>query len=343
MSRLDAGVGPFSGGKPVCLFAFLCTESPNPTYFANVMSKVNMKLRGVNQTVDSEVVRRQIGVDMSTLVLGVEVSIFAVGGEANRRIPAVCACTGNLDDALGVYGHAVSIQTQDRTGIAAIAQSVESIVRQRKAKQWPTRILYIRSGVSESRFDGVLRGEVRDIESLYSRNQMQKPEMVVIVAQRRQQTRLYPTREMQSQGTNLPPGFLVSEYLEQPGEYPNFFLISHQALQGTVRPTRYFVLRNDPGLTVDSTAQLLYALCHLYGRCQRTVSVPAPLYYAQLLAQRARIYMKTHFQGTRVDIEALSDVSGESGGAREAVERITEEADTHVRRVATVVRPMCYC
>lgn len=48
-------------------------------YYANVMSKVNLKLQGVNQTVKDDVLKGVIGVDKSTLVLGVEVSIFGVG------------------------------------------------------------------------------------------------------------------------------------------------------------------------------------------------------------------------------------------------------------------------
>lgn len=33
-------------------------------------------------------------------------------------------------------------------------------------------------------------------------------------------------------------------------------------------------------------------MCHMYGRCARSVSIPAPVYYADLVATRARCHLK---------------------------------------------------
>ena len=33
-------------------------------------------------------------------------------------------------------------------------------------------------------------------------------------------------------------------------------------------------------------------MCHTYGRCTRSVSIPAPVYYADLVATRARCHIK---------------------------------------------------
>ena len=40
--------------------------------------------------------------------------------------------------------------------------------------------------------------------------------------------------------------------------------------------------------TADGLEQLTYQLCHVYARCTRSVSMPAPAYYAHLVAFRAR-------------------------------------------------------
>ena len=59
-------------------------------------------------------------------------------------------------------------------------------------------------------------------------------------------------------------------------------------MQGTTKPTGYHKLWDDNNLSPDSTQKLTYFLCHLYSRCERSVSYPAPTYYAHLAAFRAR-------------------------------------------------------
>ena len=41
-------------------------------------------------------------------------------------------------------------------------------------------------------------------------------------------------------------------------------------------------------MSVDQIQELTYNLCHIYSRCERSVSYPAPTYYAHLAAFRAR-------------------------------------------------------
>ncbi len=47
-------------------------------------------------------------------------------------------------------------------------------------------------------------------------------------------------------------------------------------------------LYDDNNLSADVEQSLTYYLCHLYSRCERSVSYPAPTYYAHLAAFRAR-------------------------------------------------------
>ena len=42
----------------------------------------------------------------------------------------------------------------------------------------------------------------------------------------------------------------------------------------------------------DELQQLTYQLCHTYVRCTRSVSIPAPAYYAHLVAFRYGIAYK---------------------------------------------------
>ncbi|CAF1596210.1 unnamed protein product, partial [Didymodactylos carnosus] len=61
---------------------------------------------------------------------------------------------------------------------------------------------------------------------------------------------------------------------------------------GTSRPTHYHVLYDDNRLTPDKVQMLTYALCYTYARCTRSVSIPAPVKYADLLALRAAYYLR---------------------------------------------------
>jgi eukaryotic translation initiation factor 2C len=64
-------------------------------------------------------------------------------------------------------------------------------------------------------------------------------------------------------------------------------------LQGVTRPTKYHMLWNDDdSMTTDEIEQLTYYLCHLFSRCTRSVSYPAPTYNAHLAAYRAGVYLE---------------------------------------------------
>ena len=62
--------------------------------------------------------------------------------------------------------------------------------------------------------------------------------------------------------------------------------------QGTSRPSHYHVLWDDNGFSADELQCLTYQLCHTYVRCTRSVSYPAPAYYAHLVAFRARYHLQ---------------------------------------------------
>jgi eukaryotic translation initiation factor 2C len=51
------------------------------------------------------------------------------------------------------------------------------------------------------------------------------------------------------------------------------------------------VLWDDNRFTADELQALTYQLCHTYVRCTRSVSIPAPAYYAHLVAFRARFHL----------------------------------------------------
>ena len=63
-------------------------------------------------------------------------------------------------------------------------------------------------------------------------------------------------------------------------------------LQGTSKPCHYYILYDDNDFPVDDLQALSYQLCHLFPRCNRSVSYPAPAYCAHLAAFRARYILQ---------------------------------------------------
>lgn len=89
----------------------------------------------------------------------------------------------------------------------------------------------------------------------------------------------------------------------------DFYLQSHTAITGTARPAHYFVLldeifsknTNDP---VGELENLTYRLCHLYGKATVSVSIPPPVYYADLACGRGKRYLSRAFdQDQQMDRE----------------------------------------
>ena len=63
--------------------------------------------------------------------------------------------------------------------------------------------------------------------------------------------------------------------------------------------SHYHDLWDDNNFQADELQLLTYQLCHTYVRCTRSVSIPAPAYYAHLVAFRARYHLvdKDHDSG----------------------------------------------
>merc|ERR1711974_419074 len=55
-----------------------------------------------------------------------------------------------------------------------------------------------------------------------------------------------------------------------------FYMVSHKAMKGTARPVRYTVLE-DENQYGDKLQKFIYDLCHMYGRCTKSVGVVSPV------------------------------------------------------------------
>ncbi|KAK8771998.1 hypothetical protein V5799_024758 [Amblyomma americanum] len=83
-------------------------------------------------------------------------------------------------------------------------------------------------------------------------------------------------------------------------------------VQGTSRPSHYYIVWDDSSFTSDELQKLCYYLCHTYARCSQTVSIPVPVYYAHLAAYRSRNHVMS-----KLDVSSSS--SDSSGGSADSV------------------------
>lgn len=169
--------------------------------------------------------------------------------------------------------------------------------------RFPSNILYYRDGVSESQFSQVLDNEVQMIRDAHTdvvHNTSQASselKVTAVVVVKRHNVRLYPRNpDRTSDKDNCLPGTVVDRGTTHPYNF-DFFLISHDALQGTALPTHYTVLVNDIGFYATQIQDLTHKLCYTYQRSTTSVSYVPPAYYADHLCERGRCYLIEFYDG----------------------------------------------
>jgi len=187
----------------------------------------------------------------------------------------------------------------------------------------PEKIVMFRDGCSEGQFLTVLVNELLAMrEACKELEEGYEPPITYLVVQKRHHTRFFPTDSNKYRNGNALAGTVVDQGINHPTE-GDFYLVSHEGIQGTSRPCHYQVLWDDSNFTADDLEVLAYYLCHLYSRCTRSVSYPTPTYYAHLVADRAR---KHHNELAQFDCGSSSGYSAGSGKMSEAKKREIKEA-----------------
>lgn len=179
-------------------------------------------------------------------------------------------------------------------GLEAIMQTMLNNYKNKNNQQLPEMILYYRDGVSDGQFSQVLDIELNAINrAVAAMNPPSKINVTFVVVQKRHHTRFFPGPKCPKEGRNqnVPPGTIVDRYITTPKHF-QFFLTSHLAVQGVAKPSKYTVLHDDEQWDPDRLQAITFALCHMYARCNRSVSYPAPTYYAHWVAARGKVYIQ---------------------------------------------------
>jgi hypothetical protein len=279
----------------------------NDQYLANICLKVNLKLGGVNQMLGND----ELGIISSgkTMIVGVDVTHPSPGSATHA--PSVAAMVASVDKKLGQWPAEIRIQASRQEMVAALDMMLQSLLEHWSTinRQLPENIIVYRDGVSEGQYNLVVEKEIPLLKSACERmydNGL--PRLSVIIVGKRHRTRFYPTREeWADQSSNPQNGTVVDRGVTEARNW-DFYLQAHSALRGTARPAHYYIVWDEifhiqqPRPPFENTADLLEALthnmCYLFGRATKAASICPPAYYADLVCERARCYLREVFDGS---------------------------------------------
>ncbi|KAH8379008.1 hypothetical protein KR009_002612 [Drosophila setifemur] len=270
-----------------CIKQFTVERKLNPQTVGNILLKVNSKLNGINHKLKEDL---RLKGPQNTMFLGADVTHPSPD---QREIPSVVGVAASHDP----YGAAYNMQYRLQRGALEEIEDMESImlehlrVYKQYRKVYPEHIIYYRDGVSDGQFPKIKNQELRGINAACARLKFQ-PKICCVIVVKRHHTRFFPKGDVSQYNkfNNVDPGTVVDRTIVHPNEM-QFFMVSHQSIQGTAKPTRYNVIENTGNLDIDVLQQMTYNLCHMFPRCTRSVSYPAPAYLAHLVAARGRVYL----------------------------------------------------
>lgn len=317
-------------GDTVLGMATQCVQSrnvnkPTPQTLSNLCLKINVKLGGINNILLPR--ERPDVFNEPVIFFGADVTHPPAG---DNKKPSIAAVVASMDGHPSRYTGTVRVQQHRQEIIQDLCSMIkELLVRFYRATRFkPFRIIYYRDGVSEGQFQPVLQHELIAIrKACMMLEDDYRPGITYVVVQKRHHTRLFCAnpKEQIGRSGNIPAGTTVDVGITHPTEF-DFYLCSHAGIQGTSRPTHYHVLWDDNNFSSDELQCVTYQLCHTYVRCTRSVSIPAPAYYAHLVAFRARYHLVEKEQERLSQADLESSTSAFSIGD---LEQISGEGSSH--------------
>ncbi|KAL4890621.1 ribonuclease H-like domain-containing protein [Aspergillus ambiguus] len=280
-------------------------RTANDQYIANVGLKFNLKLGGVNQTLD----RKELGIigEGKTMLAGIDVTHPSPGSSPDA--PSIAAVVASTDATLGQWPAQLRIQKSRQEMVSDLDAMLQTPLKNwvTSHKRYPENLIIYRDGVSESQYETVLEKELPLVKkacaAVYPASDTKQglPRIAIMCVGKRHHTRFYPTRDQDAdRSANPSNGTVVDRGVTEARNW-DFYLQAHTALKGTARPAHYFTLwdeifhRQKPAPphqnAADALEALTHHLCYLFGRATKAVSICPPAYYADLVCTRARCYL----------------------------------------------------
>ncbi|KAJ7932831.1 argonaute-like protein [Mycena leptocephala] len=259
-----------------CLKSRKCTRA-KIQFWANVALKINVKLGGINVITDPSQVAVLSDPHNPTVVMGADV-MHPAAGTSGR--PSFAAVVSSVDSNGAKYVATQSVQTSRQELISDLKEMTQVCIcpigiAEKVKPSAPKRLIFYRDGVSEGQFQQyqplspAACQELKLIPNYTDYCWQTAPHSV--------RRALFPTNDRDADRSG--------NYIAHPTEF-DFYLQSHGGLLGTSRPAHY----SENNLSADTMQALSFALCHVYAGATRSVSIPAPVYYADTVCARAKIH-----------------------------------------------------
>jgi len=256
--------------------------------------KINARLGGLNSITSSPALGELQKAPF--MIVGADVGHPGAG---MKNQPSVASMVWSIDNHAMKYVAFSSIQEPRQESIEELEPMMKRAL-DAFGEMWkapPARLVMFRDGLSEGEWEGVGRLEIaaieRAINEIWELRKLSsaKPKLTYIIVGKRHHVRFFPNHgDGDAKSGNCPPGFVADHGINSPIAV-DFYIQSHGGLLGTSRPGHYTVLKDDIfGYDLDGLQQLAYTLCHCYAKATRSVSIPAPTYYADLVCSRAAFH-----------------------------------------------------
>ncbi|KAL0126990.1 hypothetical protein PUN28_005374 [Cardiocondyla obscurior] len=216
------------------------------------------------------------------MVCGIDVYHVGTGAGPKKSVAGFVA---SLDNQLSKWHSRICMQASKQELVDMLQVCLISAVNayQKHNNCTPDRIIIFRDGVGDGDLDYVENYEVKQLLATFSRIAPNyKPQLSVIIVQKRINTRIFIKGRGRDDLANPPPGTVIDSCVTRRNYY-DFFLVSQNVREGTVTPTHYVVIHDSSNMETDHMQRLTYKLCHLYYNWPGTIRVPAPCQYAHKL------------------------------------------------------------
>uniref|UniRef100_A0AC35U9P7 PAZ domain-containing protein n=1 Tax=Rhabditophanes sp. KR3021 TaxID=114890 RepID=A0AC35U9P7_9BILA len=267
----------------------------------NIILKTNVKMGGLNYSINLKLENNMPVLDNKRLILGLAFNntnsslcdtFTTIGYSSN--------CIGSACEFAGDYVNCNLARDGDVAFWVTILNQTLDIYVTKNNGFLPKEVVIYRSSGSEGRYISYSKYDCAVIESVLKKFDP-TIKFTLIVVEKNHNIRLFRKGINscdRANHQNISPGTVVDTKIVNPKLF-EFYLTSHSGLQGTCKVPRYIVIRNDLDLSSDELQVLTNTLAYGYQIVNSPVSLPAPMYIAEQYADRGRAL-----------INAYKDVSG---------------------------------